>query len=208
MMDFIANIKNKKNITMGNMKTFMTTSVLCVFFNGILIYGMKEENDTQKQEIKLNNINNIKNDNIENSINNEKPQIENINDMPSLNGKQNGKNFFETDENFKKLNTEDIILPDKEKDSNIFYNYKGNLSLCCCCNLWNNKKENQIKYDEEQRMLEDEQQKEDYKEILLEKSSEEGHSSRIRLIKNSENNNVNENNNMSVSVNNTEISKK
>jgi len=47
MIDFMANIKNKKNMTMCNIKTLMATSVLCVFFNGILIYGMEDnDNDT------------------------------------------------------------------------------------------------------------------------------------------------------------------
>ena len=46
MIDFMANIKNKKNMTKCNMKTLMATSALCVFFNGALIYGM--EGNTQE----------------------------------------------------------------------------------------------------------------------------------------------------------------
>ena len=53
MIDFMANIKNKKNMTKCNMKTLMATSALCVFFNGALIYGM----DGHTQE-NVNNNNN------------------------------------------------------------------------------------------------------------------------------------------------------
>ena len=43
MVDLMTNIKNKKNMIKCNIKTLVATSVLCVFFNGALIYGMKEE---------------------------------------------------------------------------------------------------------------------------------------------------------------------
>ena len=53
---------------------------------------------------------------------------------------------------------------DKEKNSSIFYNYKGHYSLFCCCNLWNNKEENQKKYIYEQRILEEEEKNKEKKE--------------------------------------------
>ena len=188
MIDFMVNIKNKKNMTIGNMKTFMTTSVLCVFFNGILIYGMKN-NNTQNQKIDDDNIlnssnNNIKNDDIKNSINNENYQIDDKNETNEIikeqkknkkkkeqnkivdidniiqfNSQQNDTSFLETNKTIKILSKGDLILSDKEKDSSIFYNYKGHYSLFCCCNLWNNKEENQKKYIYEQRILEEKRQR-------------------------------------------------
>ena len=49
MIDFMANIKSKKNMTMCNIKTLIATSVLCVFFNGAAIYGMKEKKGEKKR---------------------------------------------------------------------------------------------------------------------------------------------------------------
>ena len=48
MIDFMANIKNKKNMTMCNIKTLVATSVLCVFFNGVLIGAEEEKDDSEK----------------------------------------------------------------------------------------------------------------------------------------------------------------
>jgi len=95
MIDFMANITNKKNMTKCNIKTLMATSVLCVFFNGVLIYGMIDDNlkdnlnindiqnkkeieETNQDEIDINNANNI-NNNID-SIN-----IKNIKNMKNYN---------------------------------------------------------------------------------------------------------------------------
>lgn len=50
MIDFMVNIKNKKDMTKCNIKTFVATSVLCVFFNGILIYGMKDKEKEKENE--------------------------------------------------------------------------------------------------------------------------------------------------------------
>ena len=51
----MVNIKNKQNMTKFNIKTFVATSVLCVFFNGILIYGMKDSN-TNKENLETNDM--------------------------------------------------------------------------------------------------------------------------------------------------------
>ena len=55
MIDFMVNIKNKKDMTKCNIKTLMATSVLCIFFNGVLIYGTDnsddEKNDNKNKPI-------------------------------------------------------------------------------------------------------------------------------------------------------------
>ena len=58
MVDFMANIKNKKDMTKCNIKILMATSVLCVFFNGVLnIYGMEGEDNNLKPLLKKKFIN-------------------------------------------------------------------------------------------------------------------------------------------------------
>lgn len=145
MIDFMANIKNKKNMTKCNMKTLMATSALCVFFNGALIYGM----DGNTQE------------NVNNNNNNEQPkgqQVGQVFVMGNVNNDQEPKNnktinippYNETP-NHKHLKEDDInyykkLKKEKNNSSNIFFNYKDHFSLLFCCNLCNDKVQNKYKY--------------------------------------------------------------
>lgn len=149
MIDFMANIKNKKNMTKCNIKTLMATSVLCVFFNGVLIYGMYNEAENSESDfifsgdnISINKNNHIKNDNDSN--------IDNMESLMKQQVKKN-ENLYKNDEIFNKRNRKKITYFDKKEDSSIFFNYKGNFSLLFCCNFCNNKKENRKKYLKEKR---------------------------------------------------------
>ena len=145
MIDFMVNIKNKKSMTICNIKTLVATSVLCVFFNGVLIYGTKEE------PIIIN-----KNDN-----NN------NVMEFTNLNNKEEKKNKNENEvKHIEVVSGQNIYSPvylqmkrrKKKKDEEKFfpdycYNYKGNFALLCCCNFCNGKKkdyeENPLNKNEE-----------------------------------------------------------
>lgn len=145
MIDFMANIKNKKNMTKCNMKTLMATSALCVFFNGALIYGM--DNHTQK------NVNN----------NNEQPEeqptkhvkvvkIENFNNVQEPKNNNDLGNFNDNKTPIHKLLKEEYTNPHKKlkkrknNSNNIFFNYKDHFSLLFCCNLCNDKAQNEYLY--------------------------------------------------------------
>ena len=130
MIDFMANIKNKKNMTMGNMKTLMATSVLFVFFNGVLIYGTEDsDNDND-------NKNNATILNFEGSQhNNNKQQNENEDSVI--------KEIMEDDE----VDEDKIITMRKKKiKDNIFLNFEGDISLLFCFNFCNGKENNMNYY--------------------------------------------------------------
>ena len=144
MIDFMANIKNKKNMTKCNMKTLMATSALCVFFNGAIIYGM----DGHTQE----NVNNN---------NNEQPEGQQVgqvfvmgngnNDQEPKNNKTLNMSQYNETPNYKHLKEDDInyykkLKKGKNNSSNIFFNYKDHFSLFFCCNLCNDKAQNRNKY--------------------------------------------------------------
>ena len=116
MIDFMANIKNKKNMTKCNIKTFVATSVLCVFFNGAAIYGMNDESE----------------DTVGGKGNKKKEKVIEVN----FNGTEEEKN-----ENEIPVKKYKIIVSDKKKQKTEgirIHNYKGNISLCCCVNYFNN----------------------------------------------------------------------
>ena len=157
MIDFIVNIKNKKNMTKFNIKTFVATSVLCVFFNGAAIYGMKEKKGEKGEEKETVLI------------------LENNDDK--------GEEKLKTEEGEKELEDKDKSGTNKLKDikmepkvkklekniqkniqKNIFLNYRGNYSLLFCCNLCNNKEANMNEFLKEQNALELKEliEKEDY----------------------------------------------
>ena len=144
MIDFMANIKNKKNMTKCNMKTLMATSALCLFFNGALIYGM--DNHTQE------NVNNNNNEQQEGpqggqvfvmkNVNNDQEHKNNKNfNIPQYNGTPIHKLLKEEDPDFSKK-----LKKGKNNSSNIFFNYKDHFSLFFCCNLCNDKAQNRKKY--------------------------------------------------------------
>ena len=146
MIDFMANIKNKKNMTKCNMKTLMATSALCVFFNGALIYGMDNHtpenvnNNTNEQPegqptkhvkvVKIENFNNVQ-------------EPKNNNDLDNFNNNETTihKLLKEEDPDFSKK-----LKKGKNNSSNIFFNYKDHFSLFFCCNLCNDKAQNRKKY--------------------------------------------------------------
>jgi len=146
MIDFMANIKNKKNMTKCNMKTLMATSVLCVFFNGALIYGM----DGHTQE-NVNNNNNgqpegqptkhVKVVKIENFNNLQEPK--NNNDLDNLNNNETPIHKLLKEEY---TNPYKKIKKRKNNSNNIFFNYKDHFSLFFCCNLCNDKAQNKYLY--------------------------------------------------------------
>lgn len=140
MIDFMANIKNKKNMTKCNMKTLMATSVLCVFFNGALIYGM--EGHTQE--------------NVNNNNNNEQPEGQQFPHVVVVENVNNDQKI-ENNNNLDKLET--LIYGQlngevhefygkgvKKNSNNIFFNYKDHFSLFFCCNLCNDKAQNRKEY--------------------------------------------------------------
>ena len=131
MIDFMANIKNKKNMTMCNIKTLMATSFLCVFFNGVLIYGTEDSNDE-----KSDNKNNATILNFGGSQqNNNEQQYENEDSVI--------KEIMEGDE----VDEDKIITLRKEKiKDNIFLNFEGDISLLFCFNFCNGKENNMNYY--------------------------------------------------------------
>lgn len=144
MIDFMANIKNKKNMTKCNMKTLMATSALCVFFNGALIYGT--DNHTQE------NVNNNNNEQQEGpqggqvfvmkNVNNDQEHKNNKNfNIPQYNGTPIHKLLKEEYTNSSKK-----LKKGKNNSNNIFFNYKDHFSLLFCCNLCNDKAQNRRKY--------------------------------------------------------------
>lgn len=149
MIDFMVNIKNKKNMTMGNMKTLMATSLLYVFFNGILIYGVEKnqkfnftENEHKDHEIPLYDNNNT--------------NIEYNNFIP---------NKIEEDEGAKDKPIK--IKKTKKTSDNIFFNYKGNFSLLFCFNLCNNKEDNKHMLRIKKQLKKEKVDKEKLLEILM-----------------------------------------
>lgn len=125
MIDFMANIKNKKNMTMCNIKTLMATSVLCVFFNGILIYGMENnDNDTNNNN---KNESNFKIEVLQNDDDTQKKE-------KILETKKDDLNNFIIKRRYKKI-----------KD-NMFLNFEGDISLLFCFNLCNGKEKNMETY--------------------------------------------------------------
>ena len=164
MIDFIVNIKNKKNMTKCNIKTLVATSVLCVFFNGILIYGMKERPTVLNNINFNNNLEKLKNFNIDPSVQvsdknfDINPFFQEPDQNFNFNGNGEGKWNENKNESFninpkytiKKKKTKGDILKNVQNirniRKNILRNYKGHLSLCPCCNLFNNKKENVSKF--------------------------------------------------------------
>lgn len=157
MIDFMANIKNKKNMTKCNMKTLMATSALCVFFNGALIYGM--DNHTPE--------------NVNNNNNNEQPEgqptkhvkvvkIENFNNVQEPENNNDLDNFNNNETPIHKLLKEEYTNPykkfkkGKNNSNNIFFNYKDHFSLLFCCNLCNDKMQNRNEYLNESSQREEE----------------------------------------------------
>ena len=153
MIDFMANIKNKKNMTKCNIKTLMATSVLCVFFNGALIYGM--EGNTPED------VNNNKNE--QNNNNNNGPQNKPV--VVIKKGNVNNDQEPKNNNNLDKLETpipkylkeEDLnshkkLKKGKNNGNNIFFNYKDHFSLFFCCNLCNDKEYNRNKYLHNKRL--------------------------------------------------------
>ena len=147
MIDFMVNIKNKKNMTMCNIKTLVATSVLCVFFNGVLTYGANEEhiiinkNENNVMEEEIIDPNNNKGEKNNKNKNTGKPHIEIVSDKIL-----NGQGYLQIKKRRKKKD-EEKFFPD------YCYNYKGNFALLCCCNFCNGKKkddeENPLNKNEE-----------------------------------------------------------
>ena len=130
MIDFMVNIKNKKDMTKCNIKTLMATSVLCIFFNGVLIYGT-DNSDDEKNDNKNKPILTIE----EQQNNNNKQQNEYEDSVI--------KEIMENDE----VDEDKIITMRKKKiKDNIFLNFEGDISLLFCCNLCNNKPEKVEEY--------------------------------------------------------------
>ena len=146
MIDFMANIKNKKNITKCNMKTLMATSALCVFFNGALIYGM--DNHTPE------NVNNNTNEQPEGQPTKHVKvvKIENFNNVQEPKNNNDLDNFNNNETTIHKLFKEEYTNPykklkkEKNNSNNIFFNYKDHFSLFFCCNLCNDRAQNRKKY--------------------------------------------------------------
>lgn len=129
MIDFMVNIKNKKDMTKCNIKTLMATSVLCIFFNGILIYGM-DNSDDEKDDNKNKPILTIE----EQQDNNNKQQNEY--EDPTI------KKIYEEMED----DGDKIITMKKKIKDNILLNFEGDISLLFCFNLCNNKPEKVEEY--------------------------------------------------------------
>ena len=155
MVDLMTNIKNKKNMIKCNIKTLVATSVLCVFFNGALIYGMKEEKQShssyQSCRFHISGIFHSENEkNIKETVDPE-ILIKKLNDNEDKSYKIIPKYTMEKLKMKKK--TKGNILKNVQNiqniqniRKNILRNYKGHLSLCLCCNLFNNKEENMHKF--------------------------------------------------------------
>ena len=142
MIDFMVNIKNKKNMIKCNIKTLMATSVLCVFFNGVLIYGT-DNSDDEKNDNKNKPILTIE----EQQNNNNKQQKEYEDSVI--------KEIMEGDE----VDEDKIITMRKKKiKDNIFLNFEGDISLLFCFNVCNNKPEKVDEYFQEKKEHIDENQ--------------------------------------------------
>ena len=156
MVDLMANIKNEKNMTMGNIKTFVATSVLWVFFNGAAIYGMKEKKSHSSYQTCRSHISGIFHSENEKKIKetvNPEILIEKLNDNEDKSYKIIPK--YTMEKLGMKKKTKGNILKNVQNirniRKNILRNYKGHLSLCLCCNLFNNKEENMYKFFAEQK---------------------------------------------------------
>lgn len=135
MIDFMANIKNKKNMTMCNIKTLVATSVLCVFFNGVAIYGMHDPTDMKNnggEPLNLNYNGNVGGKGNDNNIEVAQIVIEK-NNGPS---DKNNKNKHFNHKDFEKKKGKDKCFPP------YCYNYKGNFSLLFCFNFCNGPESN------------------------------------------------------------------
>ena len=143
MIDFMVNIKNKKNMIKCNIKTLMATSVLCVFFNVVLIYGTENNDD-----------NDTNNNNKEESF----FKIEVLQDEDDT---QKKEKILEA----KKDNLDNFKIRKKKKKikDNILLNFEGDISLLFCFNLCNGKEENVEKYF--QKPIDEDQDYLDYKQI-------------------------------------------
>ena len=175
MIDFMVNIKNKQNMTKFNIKTFVATSVLCVFFNGAAIYGMKEKKETV---LTLGN----NNDKGEEKLKTEEGKKETVIILENNDDKgeeklktEEGKNELEDKDKSGKNNITYIKMEPKVKkirkniQKNIFLNYRGKYSLLFCCNLCNNKEANMNEFLKEQNALELNEKKKE----LIEKEKDE-----------------------------------
>lgn len=145
MIDFMADIKNKKNMIKCNIKTLMATSVLCVFFNVVLIYGMENDNNNDTNK------------------NNKSEQIFKIEVQQNEDNTQKKEKILET----KKDDLNNFIIKRRYKKikGNIFLNFEGDISLLFCCNLCNDKEKNMNKYF--QKPIDEDQEELDYKQIEL-----------------------------------------
>lgn len=149
MVDLMTNIKNKKNMIKCNIKTLVATSVLCVFFNGALIYGMKEKKQSHSsyQSCKSHISGIFYSENEKNIKETVDPEIliKKLNDNEDKSYKIIPKYTMEKLK-MKKKTKGNILKNVQNIQKNILRNYKGHLSLCLCCNLFNNKEENMCKF--------------------------------------------------------------
>ena len=142
MIDFMVNIKNKKNMIKCNIKTLMATSVLCVFFNGVLIYGTENDDDNDTQKNDNNNNNNVKSLTIENQLSEDDFSM-----------------FKKCDDILEDYEDKIKIMKKKKKiKDNIFLNFEGDISLLFCFNVCNNKPEKVDEYFQEKKEHIDENQ--------------------------------------------------
>ena len=155
MVDFMANIKNKKSMKKYNVKTLAEIAVLCIFCDNIQVWSMngQEVMNPKLQEVmnpnpKENSPIPIKkrlgsilfdsmNFNGQVDLNLRSERLDTKDYLNGSNENCGMKNFSENTKIYKKKLWGTKNENYENKLELLFFNNKGHLSLCCCINFFN-----------------------------------------------------------------------
>lgn len=147
MIDFMANIKNKKSMKKYNVKTLAEIAVLCIFCDNIQVWSMNGQGDGKsnqekkpailiKRRLERNHLNSM-NSGGQVDLNLRSERLETKDYLNGSNENCDMENFSENVKVYKKK-----LWGDKNENYEnilelLFFNKKGHLSLCCCFNYFN-----------------------------------------------------------------------
>ena len=147
MVDFMANIKNKKSMKKYNVKTLAEIAVLCIFCDNIQVWSMNGQGDTE-HNLENNSPIPIKkrlgsklfdsmNSNGQVDLNLRSERLEMKDYLNGSNENCDMENFSENVKVYKKKLWGTKNENYENKLELLFFNDKGHLSLCCCINFFN-----------------------------------------------------------------------
>ena len=145
MIDFMANIKNKKSMKKYNVKTLAEIAVLCIFCDNIQVWSMNgpgNTNTSKEGQIPIkkrlgSKLFDSMNSNGQVDLNLRSERLEMKDYLNGSNENCDMENFSENVKVYKKKLWGTKNENYENKLELLFFNDKGHLSLCCCINFFN-----------------------------------------------------------------------